>query len=87
MFTRYIGIDYSGAQTPTCSLKGYTRHGDHPEHRKRIFVGDLCDRGPDRDGATGPQLVGGRKDLKSEAGANPDLTETSMERRKIISDP
>lgn len=22
MFTRYIGIDYSGAQTPTCSLKG-----------------------------------------------------------------
>lgn len=26
---------------------GYGRHGDHPEHRKLVFVGDLCDRGPD----------------------------------------
>ncbi len=30
-FTRYIGIDYSGAQTPTASLKGlrvYLAEGD-----------------------------------------------------------
>lgn len=26
---------------------GYGRHGDHPEKRKLVFVGDLCDRGPD----------------------------------------
>lgn len=33
MFTRYIGIDYSGAQTPTCSLKGlrvYLANGAAP---------------------------------------------------------
>ena len=32
-FTRYIGIDYSGAQTPTASLKGlrvYLGEGDGP---------------------------------------------------------
>jgi hypothetical protein len=32
-FTRYIGIDYSGAQTPTASLKGlrvYLTDGDTP---------------------------------------------------------
>ena len=32
-FTRYIGIDYSGAQTPTASLKGlrvYLAEGDGP---------------------------------------------------------
>ena len=26
---------------------GYDLHGDHPERRKLVFVGDLCDRGPD----------------------------------------
>lgn len=26
---------------------GYDRHGRHPEQRKLIFVGDLCDRGQD----------------------------------------
>jgi len=26
---------------------GYGRRGDHPERRKLVFVGDLCDRGPD----------------------------------------
>ena len=33
MFPRYIGIDYSGAQTPTASLKGlrvYLAEGDAP---------------------------------------------------------
>ena len=25
---------------------GYDQQGNHPEHRKLIFVGDLCDRGP-----------------------------------------
>ena len=25
---------------------GYSRHGDHPENRRLVFVGDLCDRGP-----------------------------------------
>src|SRR5829696_2003542 len=32
-FTRYIGVDYSGAQTPTASLKGlriYLAEGDAP---------------------------------------------------------
>ena len=32
-FTRYIGIDYSGAQTPSASLKGlrvYTTEADKP---------------------------------------------------------
>jgi len=32
-FTRYIGIDYSGAQTPIASLKGlrvYLAEGDAP---------------------------------------------------------
>ncbi len=26
---------------------GYDQHGHHPEQRKLIFVGDLCDRGQD----------------------------------------
>lgn len=26
---------------------GYGRHGNHPEKRRLVFVGDLCDRGPD----------------------------------------
>ncbi|TAL87538.1 MAG: metallophosphoesterase [Candidimonas sp.] len=26
---------------------GYDHHGVHPERRKLVFVGDLCDRGPD----------------------------------------
>lgn len=26
---------------------GYDSEGNHPEHRKLVFVGDLCDRGPD----------------------------------------
>lgn len=26
---------------------GYDRHGDHPRGRRLVFVGDLCDRGPD----------------------------------------
>jgi hypothetical protein len=33
VFGRYIGIDYSGAQTPTASLKGlrvYLAEGDAP---------------------------------------------------------
>jgi hypothetical protein len=27
---------------------GYIRHGDHPEGRRLVFLGDLTDRGPDR---------------------------------------
>lgn len=26
---------------------GYNRHGEHPQHRRLVFLGDLCDRGPD----------------------------------------
>lgn len=26
---------------------GYSGHGDHPEARRLVFIGDLCDRGPD----------------------------------------
>ena len=26
---------------------GYDEHGDHPRGRRLVFVGDLCDRGPD----------------------------------------
>src|SRR5690242_8042872 len=26
---------------------GYTGHGDHPEGRRLVFLGDLTDRGPD----------------------------------------
>ncbi len=26
---------------------GYDEHGEHPQHRRLVFVGDLCDRGPD----------------------------------------
>ena len=26
---------------------GYSQHGEHPEGRRLVFVGDLCDRGPD----------------------------------------
>jgi hypothetical protein len=26
---------------------GYDRHGEHPQGRRLVFVGDLCDRGPD----------------------------------------
>lgn len=26
---------------------GYDNHGNHPDNRKLVFVGDLCDRGPD----------------------------------------
>lgn len=29
------------------NIMGYDQHGSHPEQRKLIFVGDLCDRGPD----------------------------------------
>ena len=29
---------------------GYDRHGDHPQGRRLVFVGDLCDRGPDSPG-------------------------------------
>ena len=35
-FARYIGIDYSGAQTPTASLKGlrvYLARGEGGAHR------------------------------------------------------
>lgn len=28
-------------------LLGYDDQGRHPEHRKLVFIGDLCDRGPD----------------------------------------
>jgi hypothetical protein len=37
-FTRYVGIDYSGAKTPTSSLKGlrvYLAHGDSPAEEVR----------------------------------------------------
>lgn len=37
---------------------GYTRRGDHPEKRKLVFVGDLCDRGPDS-----PAVVARVRDL------------------------
>ncbi len=30
---------------------GYDREGRHPDNRKLVFVGDLCDRGPDSVGA------------------------------------
>ncbi len=26
---------------------GYSSHGEHPQRRRLVFVGDLCDRGPD----------------------------------------
>lgn len=26
---------------------GYSRHGEHPQGRRLVFLGDLCDRGPD----------------------------------------
>lgn len=26
---------------------GYSQHGEHPQGRRLVFVGDLCDRGPD----------------------------------------
>ena len=26
---------------------GYDQHGEHPGGRRLVFVGDLCDRGPD----------------------------------------
>lgn len=29
---------------------GYDKYGQHPEHRKLVFVGDLIDRGPDSKG-------------------------------------
>jgi hypothetical protein len=29
---------------------GYNRHGEHPQGRRLIFIGDLCDRGPDSPG-------------------------------------
>lgn len=29
---------------------GYDSHGNHPQNRKLVFVGDLCDRGPDSHG-------------------------------------
>jgi hypothetical protein len=29
---------------------GYDEHGEHPEGRRLVFVGDLCDRGPDSPG-------------------------------------
>ncbi len=29
---------------------GYSRHGDHPQGRRLVFLGDLCDRGPDSPG-------------------------------------
>lgn len=29
---------------------GYNSHGQHPDDRKLVFVGDLCDRGPDSQG-------------------------------------
>jgi hypothetical protein len=35
-FTRYIGVDYSGAQTPTASLKGlrvFMAEGERPPRR------------------------------------------------------
>jgi hypothetical protein len=32
---------------------GYDRHGDHPQGRRLVFVGDLCDRGPDSVGVIG----------------------------------
>jgi hypothetical protein len=35
LFARHVGIDYSGAQTPTASLKGlrvYLAEGDGPPH-------------------------------------------------------
>ena len=35
------------ALTSLLDRLGYNRHGDHPELRKLVFVGDLCDRGPD----------------------------------------
>src|SRR3546814_16802296 len=34
---------------------GYNSQGQHPENRKLVFVGDLCDRGPDSVGVI--QLV------------------------------
>src|SRR3546814_919800 len=34
---------------------GYNSQGQHPENRKLVFVGDLCDRGPDSAGVI--QLV------------------------------
>lgn len=36
---------------------GYDRHGDHPAGRRLVFVGDLCDRGPDSPAVV--QLVAG----------------------------
>lgn len=42
--------DIHGEHTALLALLarlGYNRHGQHPEDRKLVFVGDLCDRGPD----------------------------------------
>ncbi|MGE3773302.1 MAG: metallophosphoesterase [Gammaproteobacteria bacterium] len=43
---------------------GYGRRGDHPEKRKLVFVGDLCDRGPDS-----PAVVARVRDLMARANA------------------
>ncbi|MBA3451959.1 MAG: metallophosphoesterase, partial [Deltaproteobacteria bacterium] len=29
---------------------GYDRAGNHPDKRRLVFLGDLCDRGPDSPG-------------------------------------
>ena len=35
------------ALTSLLGKLGYDRYGEHPRHRRLVFVGDLCDRGPD----------------------------------------
>jgi hypothetical protein len=32
---------------------GYAEHGAHTDGRRLVFVGDLCDRGPDGSAAAG----------------------------------
>lgn len=39
-----------GALLNLLSHLGYRRDGSHPEDRRLVFVGDLCDRGPDSPG-------------------------------------
>jgi hypothetical protein len=42
--------DVHGEFTALCALLtqlGYSAHGEHPQGRRLVFLGDLCDRGPD----------------------------------------
>jgi hypothetical protein len=53
IFARYIGIDYSGAETPNASLKGlrvYLAEGDMPPVGRRHR---LANTGPDAESLYG----------------------------------